>query len=705
MRLTRTVLIWAIFARIAAGQSLSFSEPFEIPAQSDRRSGVTEMDVASDGRGFVVASRFAGRLITTAVPPNGEPAPPALLSLLGSSPVIASSGDGYLAAWKMDYRIAVAQLAADGSKTSESIVAKDQMLLDGEPIRIAATNDRYLLLWSIRWDLKRTLRAAMFDRAGRQVSNVFAIGEIEEPIVGVARAGSNFIVACRTTRGIETFLITADGVVAEEHVVARDATRLSALFVVTAPLGATVLYSPQTSGTYAIALNDRGESSDLPEPIVSGTIFDAIDIDGRPVMLVRDGFRARAFRLPLLRIARELKIPGVSTEALIAWNGTNMLVARWAPVAEVMLATLDGRVIAGATAFAFIPVNQSPVDAATAGGVDLIAWRDTINGQFTEAPRAGRFRNGVALDGLGLHDLGYDYVASDGTSTFLAAGGPYDSALAQIIPVEGEPSPPIVLGPGTPLDVIWDGQDFLVFWQDAHTNYDAPCASVETVLYAARVRRDGTVVTPQDGVVLLPHVDYIHSLRATPTPAGFVLAWHSLATGCDGKVRAHVAAYSSNFNPISNIELPDDPARDRQILAMAGDGNDRALVGTFTFRHGFGGALQQQTFVVNGRGEQQFSAKSAPHAAIWTHGLFVMMFAGDAEDEAVLWDGAGTLDDARLASTPVFVDVKRSVPILATSPERTIAVYSDRVTDSLGFYVNRIVMREITVLPKGDAAP
>ncbi|PYQ29855.1 MAG: hypothetical protein DMF56_09005 [Acidobacteria bacterium] len=704
-------MIWAIFARIAAAQSLSFSEPFEIPAKSNVRAAVTEMDVASNGRGFVIAGRFSGRLITTAVSPHGEPAPPALLSFLGNSPVIASSGDGYLAVWKMDYRIAVAQLDANGSKTSESIVARDQLILDGEAIRLAATDDRYLLLWSVRWDLKRTLRAAMFDRAGRQVSNVWSIGEIEDVALGVARAGSNFIVACHTTRGIETFLITADGITAAQHVIASGASPLSALFVVTTPLGAMVLFSPQTGGTYAISLNDRGESSDLPEPIVSGTIFDAIEVNGRPVILVRDRSGVRAFRIPLLGIARELRIPAVSTEAVIAWNGANVLIARGAPVAEVMLATIDGRAISNATAFAFTPVNQSPVDAATAGGVDLIAWRETIIGQpsYIETPKAGRFRNGVALDGLGLQDLRYDYLASDGTSTFLAVGGPYASVLAQIIPVEGAPSRPIVLGAGTPLDVIWDGQDFIVFWQDAHQNLDAPCWPVESVLYAARVRRDGTVVTPEGGFVLIPHVGHIYSLHATPTPAGFILAWHMIAAyrpvTCIQMYRSHVAAYSSNFSRLSDIDLPVESAKESWILAIAGDGNDRALVGATTFLLGYATSYQRETFVVNSHGEQQFFAKNGPHAAIWTHGAFVMMLPGDERDEAVLWDGAGTFDDARLASPPVPVDVKQSVPILATSPDRTIAVYPVRVSDPLRFDVTRIMLREITVLPKPEAAP
>lgn len=699
MRLSRAVLVWAIFAPIAAAQSLSFSEPLEIPAKSDRRAAVTEMDMASDGRGFVVASRFAGRLITTAVSPNGEPARPVLLSLLGNSPVLASSGDGYLAAWKMDYRIAVARLDENGSKTSESIVANDQMLLDGEPIRIAATNDRYLLVWSVRWLLKRTVRAAMFDRAGRQVSGVLTIGEIEDALVGVASADANFIVACRTARGIETFLIHPDGVIAAQQVVARDAAPLSALFVA----GTTVLYSPQTGGTYAISLNEAAEARELPEPIVNGTIFDAIEVNGRPVILVREGSRARAFRIPFLHATRELAISGISPpQARIAWNGANLLVARGVEVAEVRLAALDGRTVSGPAPFVFTPVNQSPVDAATAGGVDLIAWRETINGQFTESPRAGRFRNGVALDGLGLPGIGYDFVASDGTSTFLGVGQ-FPNVTAQIIPVEGAPSPPVLLGPGQPLDVIWDGQDFLVFWQNAQRNTDMPCQPVESVLYTARVRRDGTVLTPQDGFVLMPHAGFIESLRASPTPAGFMLAWHVRSTECDGKLRSHVSGYSSSFNQIFDVVLQDDPARDRQILAMAGDGNDRALVGTFTFLHGYGGAIQRQSFVVNGRGEQQLSAKSAPHAAIWTHGAFVLMFAGATDDEAVAWDGAGTLDAALAASSPVLVDVKQSVPILATSPDRTIAVYPARLADPLRFDVTRILLREITVLPKGKA--
>ena len=51
------------------------------------------------------------------------------------------------------------------------------------------------------------------------------------------------------------------------------------------------------------------------------------------------------------------------------------------------------------------------------------------------------------------------------------------------------------------------------------------------------------------------------------------------------------------------------------------------------------------------------------------------------------------------------VDVKQSVPILATSPDRTIAVYPVRVSDPLRFDVTRIMLREITVLPKPEAAP
>jgi hypothetical protein len=697
MRLSRTVLIWVLFARIAAAQSLFFSEPFEIPAKSDLRAPVTEMDVASDGRGFVVASRFSGRLITTSISPEGEPGEPALLSLLGNSPVVASSGDGYLAAWKMDYRIAVAQLDANGSKTSESIIAKDQLILDGEPIRLAATNDRYLLVWSVRWDLKRTLRGAMFDRAGQQVSNVFSIVEIEDAHLGVARAGSNFIVACRTARGVETFLITADGVTAAQHVIAPNASQLTALFVVATPFGAMVLYSPQTGGTTAIDLNDRGESSDLPEPIVSGTIFDAIDVEGRPVILVRDGSRVRAFRIPLIGIARELKIPG--PPEMIAWNGANLLIARSAP-AEVMIATLGGRAISGAKAFAFTAINQTPVDAATAGGVDLIVWGETYFGQpYGGATKVGRFRNGIALDGPGLPSLRYNYVASDGTSTFLAVGGG-SSVYAQIIPVEGKPSPSFVLGAGTALGVIWDGQDFIVFWQDAHPNLDAPCWPFQSnVVYAARVRRDGTIVTPENGFVLMPGVNGI-SLRAAPTPEGFILAWSTAASyrtpTCYPVVRSHITAYSSNFSQLSDIELAVEPARNSSILVIAGDGN-RALVGATTFLLGYANSYQRQTFVVNGRGEQEFFAKDAPHAAIWAHGAFVMMFARDELDEAVVWDGTGSFDNARLTSPPVLVDVKQSVPILATSPDRTIAVYPARVSDPLRFDVIRIVLREITV--------
>jgi len=660
-----------------------------------------DVQLASRGGDFVAVWRNAnGRIVATMIDSGGNPWTSVTpLSQKGGNPRIVGMGHGYLAAWEtgLGHGIDVAHIYDDGSKGLDFVPVTD-FDLEKSSMRIAAAGYRALLVWITRKGETATLSAVVLSAYGERLSRTIAISEDDATLSNpsVARAGSSFIVAFQTARGIETAFIDRDGGSVTRQLVSAESAK--AMTVVSTPAGPVIFYTPaQTNATYSLA---PGEA---PQLVAEGRLVSSVETDRRPVVALSmpDG-RVALFQTRAFREARELSVPGapIETANSIAWDGTHLLIASGTKATDVVLAGLEGQTARSAM-LGFRFTNRHLVDVATAGGVDLLAWFDSIEqefvddeGLFTPEDYAfGRFRDTVALDGGGVRTIWNPVVASDGVSAFLvsgASGSGSTAAVAQLVPVDGAPSPLIELGEGRVLEAIWDGMDFIVFHESS------------AAIHATRIRRDGTILSPAGGAVLA-RGENVTWLQAVPTSAGFVLAYNK-------DTRTRVTAFTHAFTTIRAVKPIVVQANEEDAtISITGNGADRVVFGMESKLPGYGPA-SRRTMMLNERGEQQWSAKDAARAGLGVDGAFVLLFPRSdylRPVDAVLWSSVEKPSDVSAGTNRARFDTLTAVrpPLPASSPQRTIVAYARLAILPTGDIVRRLVTRTVTVLPKEEARP
>jgi hypothetical protein len=707
MRIQHTAFLaaWALVAGTAAAQTLSFSAPQDLELIPHR--GYSEhVRVASNGRTFALVWRTKSEKTAAAiVDANGKLGARQLLSEEGSDPVVASGGGGYLAAWKYkDDSIATTPVNTAGRWEGFSYFPFAGV--DGTTLRLGATDTGYLLAWRTSGTDRKTLYAVFLDRRGWRRGKHFAISDdVVSGSAAITRAGAGYLVAYATSRGIETADVDERAGIAARQLVADG--------VFTEPLAATTAAGPaivfsRAGRTWALLLTQTGAATEAEELVADGAPLHAVGTNSSPLLIVVRQANGRVRLFQVRRLRRVEEVSGIPPHFLvsesIAHGGSKLLFARSQWQSDFTIGDLEG-VVAEPAPFAFASIIQSPTHAATAGGTDLALWHE-FNEHEWRGDFAGRFRNGVALDGMGLSDIDYRAVATDGTSVFLVAGTPHFSQSAtfvRIMPVDGKPSALIPIGAGTPVGVVWDGREFVVFREETISKPVMSGCETTSTLYATRVRVEDMAATRGEDIVLADGgaEEVSWSFDAAVTSAGFVIA-RTVGQG----VRVSAFTYGLTLIRITDLPLP-EPNEGVYAYSLAGDGADRVAIGVLVSDGTPFSKRLDRTFVVNAQGELEWVARNFTRSMIWNDGALALFFFVNqtGKHEAVLWKGGDEPADARLASTPVVVDFAQTEPSLATASGRTIAVYNRPIDDPLDQWSFHLVLRTLRVLPKGEPQP
>jgi hypothetical protein len=212
---------WLFFAGVTAAQSLVIGPevPVEMPIHPVFASNVR---LASSGEGFAALwETDAGELVSTLIDADGELRGDTVhvLARHVTDAVIAGNAAGYLAAWRDGEQLVWAAIALDGSAPVRSGALKEKGL---EDFCLTANENDFAIAWRRRDDYA-AVRMAVIGANGRlrQPPMNVSTDPTAGP-VGIAGGGSSFLVAYRTSRGIETSVIDGNRVALVERRVAAD---------------------------------------------------------------------------------------------------------------------------------------------------------------------------------------------------------------------------------------------------------------------------------------------------------------------------------------------------------------------------------------------------------------------------------------------------------------------------------------------------
>lgn len=701
MRLSRTVLLCLAIAPIVAAQSL-VSGP-ESPIVGGATTTPRAVSLVSNGNDFAaIWCTDTNEAVSAPFDARGDLRFSQVLARENSGVVIATDGVGYLAALVQGQQIRFGPMASTGFSNADAFKSIDagqsigSRVIEPFSLRAEGSDGGYLLTWKAREVGRTWLQAAIIGRDGKQREHSFILSNDDTAgVTSLARVGANFIAAYRTARGIEVAVIDPRRVsVIAQRLVAEV---LADPMVVSADGGATLLYSLSLNGwnadaaTYAISLNESGRTIGEAELVGNGRLLaattGAIALYDQEVTLLRlCGIGCVAEEIGRLE-------PRFRAVQAIASNSSGIFVAAVAATTEFVFTGNDGappRI----ELVDFVSDDFYPRALAVAGDVALVLWSKYIAGTY-EATYGARFRNGMQLDSTPIiraYSFG-SVIASDGTSSFLEAAtlGVVDErhhsvTMARILPLEGSPGDWVTLGQGDPSAVIWDGEDYLVFFIGFDDNL------VDRVLRVARVRRDGQRLSPAGGTRLVAGIQQ-YRVFAAPTKSGFVVAYT-----LHEKLKTGISAFSLSFAPLGT--LSPQPDENLAPTSIAGDGNDRIAVGL--------GASQSEakTIVVNDRAEKIALKSDATWSMIWSGGGFFSFFPSRyAPTYATLWHAT----DSRTAISDLpRIDVERTdyYPFMADAGGHIVALYARHFFSPKYFPAHsRMFLRTFTVLPKGEPAP
>jgi hypothetical protein len=326
----------------------------------------------------------------------------------------------------------------------------------------------------------------------------------------------------------------------------------------------------------------------------------------------------------------------------VASDGDGYLVA-WSAAAGDYSSVVAMRVGADGGTSAPIVVSPAPFEfgmprIAFGGGTFLVVWAD-----YRNAPPAG-----------GPPDI---YAARVTPPTVLDPSG---VLVASLVQAQGVPPP---------LDVAYDGTNFVVGWQDCRGPRNCPPS-----VFAARVAPDGTVLDPGGLVVSTPPGS---SPAVTGRGSGSLLAWGT-SPGSIAATRMSTAGTLLDVPPLAVTTTASDypdPA-----LATSASGatvavwtDTRPVTGTSTLWHIFGTRLASDGTILD------------------PAGLLVSPVGESSQGPAIASDGLGYLaawyggQGTRIDAAGHVLDAPRSVSFAQQTTSRgLLSRTAERITSLRG---------------------
>lgn len=715
----RAVLLCLAIVPIAAAQSLVVGpeQPLEFKLQREQSYGVT---LASNGRDFAAIWRNPSHhIVSTFIDANGQPRTEFPSSLTdAASSAIASNGRTYVAVWGLPEPGEIVSVRVRDDRTVAPVrIIFQQQNLQNWTVALGATSRDYLVTWAAAANGTWQLRAAVLDGDGSRRGAIINIDEgVGTQLASIAGVGSNFLVVYRTQKAIKIALVDPD----RSAVIARfsvAAANFEMPIVVKTRQSAMVFFSNGTA-TFAVPLTAAGEPIDEPIFVARGTLRAATSTDGSPVIAVHDD-RIALYQIPqalsLGRLPRRIAVlpPEMYDVSAMSWNGTNILIAAQSQYTDLVLAGLDGTLSRSAPLAFVESAYPQPAGIVSAGGIDLVLWTREDD-PFFYGTYFSRFENGHPLDD-GFRIASNAEMASDGTSTFLILeNDSFQNTWARLLTTGGTLSAKLPLGRGSATAAIWDeqSQEFIVFWvEELSRNLDEHlCGTVDSVIRAARVRRDGVVIAPADGAILATG-NAIDKALAVPTASGFVLVWgigydQIKEYGfCHSKYHMHITAFSHAFTQIGEL-VPQFIRNDEEMysLTIAGDGAHRVIVGLVAQVPEPSFAVDFRTLMVDDRAQLIWGAEYASLIGNgWGGSGFVVITQGGGQYPpmyAHLWKPDEKPSSLRaLPGTTIDQPTPfGNEPYLAFAAGRTVGLYARPVLLSNGKKLPRMFTRTFTAI-------